>query len=846
MSSENQEEMDEEQQPDDNFYLITPQDQSVGRTTSFKRKRKAKEMMEMETKQRFEMISGMDALMREMIDTNVLKNPDFGTRPSDSNTNILSTPDVTQQFESDINVSTNPDVRPLQSESDLNVLTDPDEETRELSEDTNVFPTFDASTSSIAEALPNDTYINMSELARDLGLNIVQDVHTNEAVDRIQQYKDKICATFTKHRLTQEAQRDMLNLMRELPRDVQVALPVQGRTLRPHPIPTIIVDIAPGQFAYFGISNILSMPEMSFFDYNETVIRLTVNIDGVPVFHSSQFNFWPILGSIDNFPVFIIGIYGGPKKPTCSNEFLQLLIKEIIVLQNKGITIRGKTYVFVFEKLLMDAPAASYILGVKGHSGYYCCRKCYAAGKSVVVEGRVSKSGRECRVICFPDLDSGNRVSAEFSAHYDLNDRDPHNKYVKHLFNTLCDDDDAVISDDEEENEDAGLPEAIKEHHMHPTILAKLKNFDLIKNVPLDYMHLVLLGIMKKLLKLWVSKKTMLPNQSNPNEPTVSKRLDFARDYCPTEFQRRPENLDHLNSWKATQLRVFLLYVGAFVMNGFLDYEHLCNFQRLVVAMRYMTRKVTRDDRRAQILNTNSGIVKPIIRKFVEECIRLYGEEFVSYNVHNLIHAHVDYANFGPLDDYSCFRFESFLGVLKRLVKSGNLPLEQIINMYSNLLKTGQYPCNSNGLWDDVMEFYEKPKLIHEIPITYNKEDENWRKTCSDSCYTHYSEMRFRNFTLRVNNEKDRHCFVNGYFVRATKILCEVGSGDIFIVGKYYTKLRSLFEVPKPSVDVGLVVGIELSESSYKFPYNQIEEKCYAFPLDNPNGDWAIARFLHY
>ena len=46
---------------------------------------------------------------------------------------------------------------------------------------------------------------------------------------------------------------------------------------------------------------------------------------------------------------------------------------------------------------------------------------------------------------------------------------------------------------------------------------------------------------------------------------------------------------------------------------------------------------------------------------------------------HILSHLTDDYSRFGNLDKVSAFQFESYLGSLKRMLKSGYLPLKLII-----------------------------------------------------------------------------------------------------------------------------------------------------------------------
>lgn len=52
----------------------------------------------------------------------------------------------------------------------------------------------------------------------------------------------------------------------------------------------------------------------------------------------------------------------------------------------------------------------------------------------------------------------------------------------------------------------------------------------------------------------------------------------------------------------------------------------------------------------------------------------LYGETFISHNIHSLIHLADECENFScSLNKLSAFPFENFLGSMKRLVRKKNL-----------------------------------------------------------------------------------------------------------------------------------------------------------------------------
>ncbi|KAG1663595.1 hypothetical protein GQR58_020325 [Nymphon striatum] len=84
---------------------------------------------------------------------------------------------------------------------------------------------------------------------------------------------------------------------------------------------------------------------------------------------------------------------------------------------------------------------------------------------------------------------------------------------------------------------------------------------------------------------------------------------------------------------------------------------------------------------------------------FVSDFAKLYGNDKIVYNVHGLLHLSKDVEKFGPLDNYSAFNFESFLGRLKRLVRKPNYPIQQVIRRLSeNCIQSSNTFLPSNGI----------------------------------------------------------------------------------------------------------------------------------------------------
>lgn len=136
---------------------------------------------------------------------------------------------------------------------------------------------------------------------------------------------------------------------------------------------------------------------------NIDCVKISINIDGLPLSKSSQQQFWPILGSVLPYNnVFIIGIYYGNEKPADANDFLQDFVNEAIEICENGIYIDNRNIQCRIEALICDTPAKAFALCIKGHSGYSSCTKC-------ITEGEYIKNR-----ICFPQTDAPLRTDEDF------------------------------------------------------------------------------------------------------------------------------------------------------------------------------------------------------------------------------------------------------------------------------------------------------------------------------------------------------------------------------------------------------------------------------------------------
>lgn len=112
-----------------------------------------------------------------------------------------------------------------------------------------------------------------------------------------------------------------------------------------------------------------------FYDI-DTKLKLQLNSDGLPLFKSTNDQFWPILGRIENLPdgrPFIIGLFYGESKPSNVNQYLEQFIEEFRELEKNGLDVDEERFSISISSVICDAPAKAFIINIKQFSGYYGC-----------------------------------------------------------------------------------------------------------------------------------------------------------------------------------------------------------------------------------------------------------------------------------------------------------------------------------------------------------------------------------------------------------------------------------------------------------------------------------------
>jgi len=159
---------------------------------------------------------------------------------------------------------------------------------------------------------------------------------------------------------------------------------------------------------------------------------------------------------------------------------------------------------------------------------------------------------------------------------------------------------------------------------------------DLVKQFVLDPMHIIYLGITKRLLvKYWVEGGRHC-KLSRQNLAAIDYNIQIIRPFVTSDFCRKPQALVNLKKFKANEFRfIIILYSGIIVFYNIIVYKvKYRNFLLFHLAITILSS--------ASLIKTYIHVAEEVIKKFVFKAAEIYGEDFVMYNVHSLLHLCTD------------------------------------------------------------------------------------------------------------------------------------------------------------------------------------------------------------
>ncbi|CAG5100612.1 Protein of unknown function [Cotesia congregata] len=368
---------------------------------------------------------------------------------------------------------------------------------------------------------------------------------------------------------------------------------------------------------------------------NETTISINFSVDGAPIFDSSNTSVYPVLCTINELNphdrrkyVLLSSVWFGVRKPKNMISYLKPFMEEAKTLLKDGFsyTYQGQSFTKTVVTLMgiCDSVARSLVRCSTQFNGEFGCGLCLHPGKSV------EKGRGHARI--YPLVD-GNPFGDGRRTHED----------------TLLH---AKASEKKDKKGIKGV-----------SVLCDIPNYDIIKNLDTDWMHCVGLGVCHQFAGLWFdscnsSEKFYFGNK-------IAEFDKYITSFSPTsEISSIPQPLADRTHTKAHEWITFLLAYSLPVMKMCFPKQYVDHWALLVDGISILVK--------ASIMKSEIKYADQCLREFILGVELLYGEKYVSFNVHLLADLTISVENWGPLYTHSAFIYEDFNQTIQASVNSPN------------------------------------------------------------------------------------------------------------------------------------------------------------------------------
>lgn len=371
---------------------------------------------------------------------------------------------------------------------------------------------------------------------------------------------------------------------------------------------------------------------------DDVKITLSLNNDDAPLTKSSTDCMTPIAFSIGELPYHVrfkkenVGIaclYTG--KVRCDHQQLWIhgFLEQYERIQRDPIFMheKGRNYYLHVKtgSVIMDMVAKAKSLNMKQFNGYFGCGHCLDKGETYQSIAR----NKRTRKHIYP-----------FTPRHEMVTR-THEMFISHANIAI----------------DRGIPfHGIK----GPCTLSRF--MQLPDQVPVDYMHCVLLGVVKNHLK----------HISTDNIARLSRRMLKVVKF-PHDFKRKPESLDNIARFKANTFKFWLFLLIPF-FKGKISADNLA----MLLILSYSIKLLSKEDLTSDLIDR----AEILLDSYTEAFEQVHGRGSLTPNIHFLRHLASCCRKHGTLQDFSAFVFEGNLFNLKKYVHGTRFFGSQISREY--------------------------------------------------------------------------------------------------------------------------------------------------------------------
>ena len=284
-------------------------------------------------------------------------------------------------------------------------------------------------------------------------------------------------------------------------------------------------------------------------------------------------------------------------------------------------------------------------------------------------------------------------------------------------------------------------------------------NFHITNDMPCEYMHLVCLGVVKRMTELnfKVGENRERQTKRKLSPPNMFNELIKCIQVC-REFSRRCRNLD-FGVMKASEFRNLILFFFPIILDCIeADYE---DDKRVWLHLVFMIRACVLPNNEFE--RVDNSLVESACRNFYVLYEKLFGQINCTYSIHVVSHI-LKIRGDRPLTEKSAFRFESFFSEMKNLYHPGTLStIKQILQ---------------NCFMKRILEYHHCEK--HIFYCAQKKGKGNPGKENNSLIYTFNEEKKVSIYTIiEIINENSFKCHKHGKFVAKFPLTPEYDWSDV-------------------------------------------------------------------
>ena len=192
------------------------------------------------------------------------------------------------------------------------------------------------------------------------------------------------------------------------------------------------------------------------------------------------------------------------------------------------------------------------------------------------------------------------------------------------------------------------------------SLFLDIENFDMVNDIPPEYMHLGCLGVVKRLTELTFNVG-LNRSRNTKRKLSSTKHFNFlmSNTKSPGDFSRRCRNLD-FSVYKAEEFRNIILFFFPHVLECI---EKNAKERDLWLYLAFMIRACVLPD--SEYFNVNVNQITLSCTKYYKLYEKLFGAENCTYSTHVLCSHLNQIRQLGPLTETSAFIFESFYGEIR-------------------------------------------------------------------------------------------------------------------------------------------------------------------------------------